>query len=135
MLNKYNVFNRPISPHLTIYSSLGSSSFSIWHRFAALLLVFILFFLLINLKVISVVYPLVTLYIIDHSFIINNFQKWFLNFMISFLISIFFYHLLNGIRHIAWDLNLFLTNKKISISNIFLLIFLFFILFFNIVKF
>jgi succinate dehydrogenase / fumarate reductase, cytochrome b subunit len=111
-------FNRPLSPHITIYSLQLSSLLSIWHRISGVFLAIIIFlsshFLKFN-----------TLWI---SFVINPYfyTLYYLMFYFTyFLLSlIFLYHFINGFRHILWDFGLFLTNKYVFISSIFIIAFL-----------
>lgn len=113
------IVNRPLSPHLTIYIPQLSSIFSIWHRITGLLLISILSFVIIIVKFILWVFlDFSTIHII---FYVKNNILWFWN--ITFLnISIsIFYHLLNGIRHIIWDLGFYLKIEYINVTALYLI--------------
>nr|YP_009589035.1 succinate:cytochrome c oxidoreductase subunit 3 [Corallina ferreyrae]QBL75551.1 succinate:cytochrome c oxidoreductase subunit 3 [Corallina ferreyrae] len=116
--------NRPLSPHLTIYTSQLTSTYSIWHRFTAIILISSLVVLLLLLKLSS-----------SHTFnfLLNhiNIKMWIQNAFILNLTIIFLYHLLNGLRHISWDLSfnlsidlIYSTAKYISIIILIYLLFL-----------
>nr|YP_010395109.1 succinate dehydrogenase subunit 3 [Grateloupia elliptica]UQJ72550.1 succinate dehydrogenase subunit 3 [Grateloupia elliptica]UYI31684.1 succinate dehydrogenase subunit 3 [Grateloupia elliptica] len=120
MLRNYN-FNRPISPHLSVYLPQISSMFSIWHRLSGVLLItgFSTFLLILNL----------TIQLDSKIFLFFiSLPAWFLNFFYLTYSFIFTYHALNGLRHITWDLFLFLEVNELNLSAIILVLFLFFIL-------
>lgn len=101
------MINRPLTPHLTVYSSQFTSKYSIWHRITGLVLVSMLVFYLNVFKVNFLVYKsLMNNYsclnylLIQNIFIVNS-------------VFIFSYHLLNGIKHIKWDLGYTLIIKTI----------------------
>nr|YP_010316753.1 succinate:cytochrome c oxidoreductase subunit 3 [Batrachospermum sp.]UNB13406.1 succinate:cytochrome c oxidoreductase subunit 3 [Batrachospermum sp.] len=112
----FKIFNRPISSHITIYLPQISSLFSIWHRISGVLLISFFFFGLYSLKL-SIWWLSFRLY----GFAISNFIIYLIFFV---CITSFFYHLLNGLRHIFWDFNLFLTNNLILVSGILITTFL-----------
>nr|QJH88470.1 Sdh3 [Pterocladia lucida] len=118
MFQNFLTLNRPISPHLTIYTSNQSSLFSIWHRISGVLLL-----LFIAIKLIYI-----------NNLGLCGIQSWFftidlktIRIVFLFLTLIILYHLLNGIRHIFWDLG-FLLNKIYFIYFTYLVLFLFFLL-------
>ncbi len=113
-MNKF--FNRPVAPHLTIYLPQSSSLFSIWHRIAAIFLLFSIYsYFFIQKFLLWTPYssfPYNAIYLFDLLTISY----------ISFLIYLFFfYHVLNGLRHITSNLNLWFSNKAIQVSNIILI--------------
>lgn len=88
---------RPISPHLTIYRPQITSVMSILHRITGLALVFGTFFL--------VAWIWAAAYSPACFKAIHAFFGGFLGKFMLFGWSIaFYYHLLNGIRHLWWDL-------------------------------
>ena len=94
----YNtLFNRPISPHLSIYKLQKSSNLSILHRFSGLFLCLLfisalcLFDVYDNLFCKVIVYLLVTYSV----FIFNS--------ILFFLILIYLYHLISGVRFILFS--------------------------------
>ena len=108
------MINRPLTPHLTVYSSQFTSKYSIWHRITGLILISMLFFYLNFLKVnFQVLNGLINSYfclnylLIQNIFIVNS-------------VFIFSYHLLNGIKYIKWDLGYSLFIK--TIFNFYILI-------------
>ena len=123
------ILNRPISPHLTIYSSQFTSVYSIWHRITGISLSLLIVFCLIFIKISSYnVYG-----IISNEYLTIN--LWIQNSIILNLLITFFYHVLNGLRHIIWDLGFNLPIKFILTSAIFIgffLILYIFLLFYKI---
>lgn len=129
MLRELNIFNRPISPHLLIYSAQISSVFSIWHRITSIFLIFSLICHIINLKRILIFnFSYITIFDL-------NIFLWLITYIYVINLFVFLYHSLNGIRHIFWDLNFLLGLKKLIFSTIIFLFFLFIILISNLVKF
>nr|YP_009441353.1 succinate dehydrogenase subunit 3 [Lympha mucosa]ATN23362.1 succinate dehydrogenase subunit 3 [Lympha mucosa] len=111
----FKTFNRPISPHITIYLPQISSLFSIWHRISGILLT-TFFFLNLYLLKFNVWWL---------SFKLQNFSiNSFIIYLILFIVIIsFLYHWLNGLRHILWDFNLFLTNSSVLTTSILIITF------------
>ena len=114
--------NRPLSPHLTIYTPQLTSTLSIFHRIsggflASLLLFSILFFQCCNLSLTFYQY---------YWFVLNLLTYLFTNsfiFSFSFLIILTLcYHMSNGIRHLLWDFGFFLDLPKVYISGITMLL-------------
>nr|AVK39582.1 succinate:cytochrome c oxidoreductase subunit 3 [Sheathia arcuata] len=112
------IFNRPLSPHITIYSPQLSSLLSIWHRISGIFLTVTLFLILYLLKFST----------LQISSIINFhlFTSYYLFFYLLYLLIclIFLYHFINGFRHILWDFGLILTHKYIFMSSVFVIVFL-----------
>lgn len=102
------ILNRPLTPHLTIYSSQLTSIYSIWHRLTGLVLIFSLILYLSFLKFTSCFIYRLTL----------DFYLWIQNAFFLVLVIIFFYHGLNGLRHISWDLGFILPIKNVLSSAI-----------------
>ena len=106
----------PLSPHLQIYRWHISSLLSITHRISGvvnLLGLILIFFWLLLLSLGESNYELFLL-------IINSFFGKFI--LIGFTWSMSF-HLLSGIRHLAWDLGYGFEIKTANISGIFVVIF------------
>ena len=111
-----NDFNNPLSPHLQIYRWHISSLLSITHRIAGvinLLALIFIFFWLIALSLGESNYESFLL-------IINSFFGKFI--LIGFTWSMIF-HLLSGIRHLAWDLGYGYEIKTANISGIIVIVF------------
>ena len=106
----------PLSPHLQIYRWHISSLLSITHRISGvvnLLGLILIFFWLLFLSLGESNYELFLL-------IINSFFGKFI--LIGFTWSMSF-HLLSGIRHLAWDLGYGFEIKTANISGIIVIIF------------
>ena len=111
-----NDSKNPLSPHLQIYRWHISSLLSITHRISGvinLLSLILIFFWLIALSLGESNYELFLL-------IINSFFGKFI--LIGFTWSMSF-HLLSGIRHLAWDMGFGFEIKTANISGIIVLIF------------
>ena len=115
-----NKENRPLSPHLTIYKPQITSVLSISHRITGiiqsfgLVLIFILILLIMSKK---------ENYLFVESFLQSLFGK---TFFILYTFSLL-YHILNGIRHLIWDLGFGFDLKNVNFTGysiIFLSIFL-----------
>lgn len=113
------IVNRPLSPHLTIYIPQLSSIFSIWHRITGLLLISILSFVIIIVKFILWVF--LDFSIIHVIFYVKNNILWFWNIAFLNISILIFYHLLNGIRHIIWDLGFYLKIEYINVTALYLI--------------
>ena len=121
--------NNPLSPHLQIYKWQISSLLSITHRIVGvinILAIIVICFLSLSLLLGAESYQ-----------IINNFLKSFLGkFMIIGLCWTFSFHILNELRHLAWDLGYGFDIKVAKITGVAALIgsFIFTILFYLIGK-
>ena len=110
-----NDFKNPLSPHLQIYRWHISSLLSITHRISGvinLLALILIFFWLMALSFGENNYELFLL-------TINSFVGKFI--LIGFTWSMSF-HLLSGIRHLAWDLGYGFEIKTANISGIIVII-------------
>ena len=110
-----NDSKNPLSPHLQIYRWHISSLLSITHRISGvinLLALILIFFWLLVLSFGESNYELFLL-------IINSFFGKFI--LIGFTWSMSF-HLLGGIRHLAWDLGYGFEIKTANISGIIVII-------------
>ena len=111
-----NDSKNPVSPHLQIYRWHISSLLSIIHRISGvinLLALILIFFWLLSLSFGESNYELFLL-------IINSFFGKFI--LIGFTWSMCF-HILSGIRHLAWDLGYGFEIKTANISGIIVVIF------------
>jgi len=105
----------PLSPHLQIYKWQISSLLSITHRISGvinLIALILIFFWLIVLSFGETNYELFLL-------TINSFFGKFI--LIGFTWSMIF-HLLSGIRHLAWDLGYGFEIKTANISGIIVIV-------------
>jgi succinate dehydrogenase / fumarate reductase, cytochrome b subunit len=87
---------RPMSPHLSIYKPQINSTMSIFHRFTGIGLFF--GFSILAWWMICWIFSKFDQAIFD---LINH---GFVKFCLYALVVSFFYHLLNGIRHLFWDI-------------------------------
>nr|QNM39645.1 succinate:cytochrome c oxidoreductase subunit 3 [Gelidiella fanii] len=119
MFRDFSLLNRPLSPHLTIYLPQYSSLFSIWHRFSGILLLILLAATLFLINIISFCGLLDFFYILN-VFLSSKIKKL----IFLFLSSISMYHSVNGIRHLTWNLGIWL-HKDYLIHFMITLIFIF----------
>ena len=108
--------NRPLSPHLQIYKPQITSTLSILHRISGVMLAFGAF-LLAN-WVISATYG-------ADSFAMAQglLGSWFGRLVLFGLTLALFYHLGNGIRHLAWDMGKGFELPQLRASGIFVVVF------------
>jgi succinate dehydrogenase / fumarate reductase cytochrome b subunit len=110
---KINSSNRPLSPHLTIYKPQITSVLSITHRLTGVALligaVLLAWWIVFNVYGCgSCINPLIA----------SNLGKIFL-----FLWSLaLYYHLLNGIRHLFWDMGKGFEIKTVNFTGVLVLI-------------
>jgi succinate dehydrogenase / fumarate reductase cytochrome b subunit len=105
---------RPLSPHLVIHKSQITSLFSIFHRISG--------------SSLSLLFTLTSLYLYSNFFFQNFLHKSMLNIMVShsifisfyyFIIFIFIFHVINGLRHMSWDLGFGLNVKNLVHTSFF----------------
>jgi len=111
-----NDFKNPLSPHLQIYRWHISSLISITHRISGVINLLALIFIF---------YWLVALSFGESNYesfllIVNSFFGKFI--LVGFTWSMIF-HLLSGIRHLAWDLGYGYEIKTANISGVIVIIF------------
>ena len=103
--------NNPLSPHLQIYSWQISSLLSITHRIVGVIniiaIIFICFWTI-----------LLSLGELNYEFIQIFLQSFFGKFFIVFLSWSFSFHILNEIRHLAWDMGYGFDLKISQITGI-----------------
>ena len=103
--------NNPLSPHLQIYSWHISSLLSITHRIVGVInfiaIIFICFWTI-----------LLSLGESNYEFIQMFSQSFFGKFFIVFLSWSFSFHILNEIRHLAWDMGYGFDLKISQITGI-----------------
>lgn len=110
---------RPLSPHLTIYKPQLTSVLSIFHRItgSSLGLFLILSFMLFYYNLFFVGFS--SSYCLAFDFYSLFFI--FVNSIAYFFLSVLVYHMINGIRHLSWDLALGLEIKNLYTSGIMVL--------------
>nr|NP_062489.1 succinate:cytochrome c oxidoreductase subunit 3 [Chondrus crispus]P48934.1 RecName: Full=Succinate dehydrogenase cytochrome b560 subunit; AltName: Full=Succinate dehydrogenase, subunit III [Chondrus crispus]CAA87612.1 succinate dehydrogenase, subunit III [Chondrus crispus] len=127
MFIKFKISNRPIAPHLLVYTPQLSSLFSIWHRISGVGLAFFFTTFLIFIRIIlssNFACNLLTLISFEIS-------QWIIIYFNLFILLFLFYHLFNGTRHIIWDFGFLLDIKYLSKFSLFLLVSLSLILIFQ----
>nr|YP_010199695.1 succinate dehydrogenase subunit 3 [Gracilaria domingensis]UAD89603.1 succinate dehydrogenase subunit 3 [Gracilaria domingensis] len=102
------MYNRPISPHITIYAAQVSSLASVWHRISGLLLTFFAVFCSIYVQLI--IYSNYNKYLLNYNLINNFLFPLYEILVLAFLFGVF-YHALNGLKQIIWDLGFFMNQK------------------------
>ena len=101
------LINRPLTPHLTVYSNQATSNYSIWHRITGIVLISILFFYVNFFKIFFFL-----IFSFDQTSKLN-FLLTIKNLTIINVMIVFVYHILSGIKHIKWDLNYGIYLNKI----------------------
>ena len=103
--------NNPLSPHLQIYSWNISSLLSITHRIVGVINTIAIIFICLWLVLISLGES-------NYEFIQIFLQSFFGKFFIVFLSWSFSFHILNEIRHLAWDVGYGFDLKISQITGI-----------------
>ena len=106
--------NRPLSPHLTVYSPQLTSVLSIFHRISGVVLVTTAIGGIFALKLSAAHFNAYPVYCF--AFLLCSKLDWL---VFAALILAFFalcYHMSNGIRHLLWDMGLFLDLNKVYTS-------------------
>jgi len=112
---------QPISPHLTVYKPQITSTLSIFHRATGAILGLavgvagvLLPFLSLNLVVSSG--PTMVFFLDGTQFLLSHWNLFvLLGEAIGFtLVFSFYYHSLNGVRHLIWDRNRALSMEAVT---------------------
>ena len=103
--------NNPLSPHLQIYSWNISSLLSIAHRIVGVINTVAIIFICLWLVLISLGES-------NYEFMQIFLQSFFGKFFIVFLSWSFSFHILNEIRHLAWDMGYGFDLKISQITGI-----------------
>nr|YP_010925371.1 succinate:cytochrome c oxidoreductase subunit 3 [Neoporphyra dentata]WKD83577.1 succinate:cytochrome c oxidoreductase subunit 3 [Neoporphyra dentata]BAL63251.1 succinate:cytochrome c oxidoreductase subunit 3 [Neoporphyra dentata] len=113
-------FNRPISPHLTIYNFQKSSTLSIWHRISGIVMfvIAIVFIVFLNNIYFSYSTIFVAKFLVEYILF-----DWLLFSCKLFIIAIFLYHISNGTRHLFWDSVIHVNTSKMHKDGNILLFF------------
>jgi succinate dehydrogenase / fumarate reductase cytochrome b subunit len=106
---------RPLSPHLTIYKPQVTSILSIMHRITGASMFFGV--ILLSWLVIAILMQTTGLSFFETDFgrILDNLL---FRIMLMGLIYCLYYHSLNGVRHLFWDLGIGINNKAVSVSGV-----------------
>ena len=110
-----NLDNNPLTPHLQIYKWQISSLLSITHRIVGVINI---------LAIIIICFLSLSLLLGEESYqIVNNFFKSFLGkFIIIGLCWTFSFHILNELRHLAWDLGYGFDLKVAKVTGVIVLV-------------
>ncbi len=103
--------NNPLSPHLQIYSWSISSLLSITHRIVGVVNIIAIIFICLWTILLSLGQS-------NYEFIEIFSQSFFGKFFIIFLSWSFSFHILNEIRHLAWDMGYGFDLKISQITGI-----------------
>jgi succinate dehydrogenase / fumarate reductase cytochrome b subunit len=114
-------YNRPLSPHLSIYKPQLTSTLSIFHRISGAFLSLYVLFSLLLLKFFDLSLSFYQIYL--YLFFVTVNLDWLLFSMTNLIILAFCYHISNGIRHLLWDLGFFLDLSKVYTTGAFTIIF------------
>ena len=101
---------RPLSPHLQIYKPQITSVLSIIHRVTGIGLSIGIFFLLYWLGAIATSAQ-------AYGEVLIFFKGYFGQVILGFCLLGFYYHLVNGIRHLAWDIGYGFSLKVVTITG------------------
>jgi succinate dehydrogenase / fumarate reductase cytochrome b subunit len=106
---------RPLSPYLTIYKPQVTSILSIMHRITGASMFFGV--ILLSWLVIAILMQTTGLSFFETDFgrILDNLL---FRIMLMGLIYCLYYHSLNGVRHLFWDLGIGINNKAVSVSGV-----------------
>jgi|LauGreDrversion4_2_1035121.scaffolds.fasta_scaffold416447_1 succinate dehydrogenase / fumarate reductase cytochrome b subunit len=130
---------RPLSPHLSIYSTQVTSAFSVLHRGTGIFLTLVLFAAIFSLDFISYGFPNYSIWRVSSAFTTGLAAEVISALMVAAISFALFLHLLTGIRHLIWDWMLFgfdLKQAKLSAQIIsFLAFFLTFLTLFHYLEF
>nr|YP_004062225.1 Sdh3 [Plocamiocolax pulvinata]ADR03241.1 Sdh3 [Plocamiocolax pulvinata] len=103
------MYNRPITPHITIYLPQISSTFSILNRVSSICTIILLLFSILIMKFISNLY---SLYYSFHYIISNSIYIYiYLIVLINYV-----YHFFQGFLSILWSFNIFLNYNNFLIN-------------------
>lgn len=130
---------RPLSPHLSIYSTQVTSAFSVLHRGTGIFLTLVLFAAIFSLDFISYGFPNYSIWRVSSAFTTGLAAEVISALMVAAISFALFLHLLTGIRHLIWDWMLFgfdLKQAELSAQIIsFLAFFLTFLTLFHYLEF
>lgn len=102
--------NRPLSPHLSIYKPQVTSVFSIFHRISGSVLALVVLFVPIFSMLFDSFLSFSGFYYV-YSILFILFQV-----VIYVLLITFFFHCLNGFRHMLWDLGIGLDLNNLFVT-------------------
>jgi succinate dehydrogenase / fumarate reductase, cytochrome b subunit len=101
---------RPLSPHLQIYKPQITSIVSIFHRMSGA-------FMAMGLIVLTYWLGAAAYGPEAYGRALAVLDSWFVSLVLYALMAAYFYHLLNGIRHLVWDTGRGLEKDQVTISG------------------
>lgn len=104
----------PLSPHLQIYKPQITSVLSIMHRISGFSLTITIFLVVLGISTVAIGES----YYYSYINLLTSFPVKLIFFPVIFA---FFYHMLNGIRHIFWDLGFLISNRSTMVSGLIVL--------------
>ncbi len=110
---------RPLSPHLSIYKPQISSVLSIMHRITGVLL--FIFVLALSWLMILMLSSSMGFALLEWDFISIVNSCWFKVCLLCVLFCLYF-HLLNGIRHLFWDIGIGFEIRSMHKSGWFVIL-------------
>ena len=125
--------NRPLSPHLTIYTPQLTSTLSIFHRISGVFLAISFLSLCAFIQEFNLYLTFYPIYWSWCSTIMslnsltpneggNQYTLHIVSLLYGICVCALSYHLSNGIRHLLWDCGFFLDLAKVYASGIIILI-------------
>ena len=124
--------NRPLSPHLTIYTPQLTSTLSIFHRISGAFLALTVLLTILFLKVCELSTSVYVCYWCILS--ITTYLNWFVFAVTNLCLLALCYHMSNGIRHLLWDFGVCLDLAKVYSSGIIMLVCALLVLFLNLLR-
>ena len=102
---------QPISPHLSVYKWQVTNTLSILHRFSGVILFLAAFDL-------AIWFVSIVLGEAAYLFVTDLFSSNIAIVCWALCTLAFFYHFLNGIRHLFWDIGKGFENNEVTISGV-----------------
>lgn len=106
--------NRPLSPHLSVYKPQLTSVLSIFHRISGTVLAITAIASIFCFKVSATHFNIYPFYWL--TFVLCSGLNWLVFAALMLAFFALCYHMSNGIRHLLWDMGLFLDLNKIYTS-------------------
>jgi succinate dehydrogenase cytochrome b556 subunit len=111
--------NRPLSPHLTIYTPQLTSTLSIFHRITGAFMASTVLLSVLCLKMCDLNLTFYPFYWC--TFCTITYFNWLIFGLTNLVLLALCYHMSNGIRHLLWDFGFFLDLPKVYTSGIIML--------------
>ena len=112
--------NRPLSPHLTVYSPQLTSTLSIVHRITGAFMASMVLFTILCLKICDISMSYYVVYWCTFNTV--TYFNWILFGLVNLSLLALCYHMSNGTRHLLWDFGFALNLSKVYTSGIVMLL-------------